>query len=470
MDTRAVLNRLRGPWPAAAGVLTALVLAVAVAPGWTILCACLVALSGFLVWRHGPREGLWYLLVASIPFREPLTLELHGTVSLYLTDVLLLALFADVAIRGGLRQIWRSSTVLKVGLAVLALSLPGLFTATRLFWGVAALYRIAGQVAILVVAADAVRDGRVATRTLVAVLGGLAPAIAYGLYQASLPIGADLPDWAAQLFTWDAGGRKLLRVFSTFDQTLRFSHYLSVGFGIALGLAFSTLRRVWKTVALAVGAAAAYCNLFTYSIGGALGMLTAVASTLVLSRRRALALVLLLLVPLLLLSPQALVTKAGRMLSGEASTVAARMVTYRQGVMVLVDHPLLGVGWGSIRSFLEHDYRVTRAWTVAFASENYFLQRGMALGVPGLALYISLCILFFRNASRRPPPGDPAWPRAALVIGGAVFYVQAQTFPAAHATGNYLLWTMFAIAENMARASAAESSQRAVSPVRKEGS
>jgi hypothetical protein len=446
-------NWLRGPWPAVAAALVAIALAVGFAPLWAGILLCLFALSGLLVWRYGAREGLWYLFVASIPFREPLTIDLHGTVSLYLTDILLFALFAEVALRGGLRRVWRSSMVFKIGLAVLALSVPGLFTATRFFWGVASLYRIASQVALFVVAVDVVRSGREATRTLVAVVAGLAPSVIYGLYQSTVPYGSDLPDWARQQAAWDLGGRRLLRVYSTFDHTLRFSHYLSVGFGISLGLAFSALRRVWKGVLIVVGAAAAYCNLLTYSIGGALGMFAAVGATLVLSRRRALLLLPLLLLPLLLFSPAALLRKADRVLSGDAATVAARMVTYQQGLMIMRDHPLTGVGWGSIRSSLEREYLLTRAGAVARGAENYFLQRGAALGIPGLALYVALCVIFFRNALRRGPPTVRPWPRDALLIAGLAFYVQAQTFPATNATSNYLLWAMLAIGENMARAS-----------------
>ncbi|MBN2564108.1 MAG: O-antigen ligase family protein, partial [Candidatus Eisenbacteria bacterium] len=264
--------------------------------------------------------------------------------------------------------------------------------------------------------------------------------------------GSDLPEWARQQAAWDLSGRRLLRVYSTFDHTLRFSHYLSVSFGISLGLAFSALRRRWKGALLVAGAAAAYCNLLTYSIGGALGMLAGVGATLVLSRRRALLLLPILLLPLLLLSPAALVRKADRILTGDAATLAARMVTYQQSIMIVRDHPLLGVGWGSVRTFLEREYLLTRAGAVAYGAENYFLQRGAALGVPGLALYVALCVIFFRNAARRAPPWERGWPRAALLIGGLVFYVQAQTFPATNATSNYLLWMMFAVAENMGRA------------------
>jgi O-antigen ligase len=449
---KAIPDWLRNPWPPLVAALVVVSLAVGRAPMLTGIVVSAVAICSVLVWRYGAREGFWYLLLITIPLRQPLAVDLHGTVSLYLTDVLLFALFADVVVRGGLERVWRSSTVLKIGAAILLISLPGLLTATRFFWGVASVYRIAMQIALFVVAADVVRSGRQATRTLAAILVGLAAPVVYGLYQASLPFGSNLPDWASQQAAWDLAGHKVLRVYSTFDHTLRFSHYLSIGFGLALGLAFSNLRRLWKGLLLTIGAAAAYCNLFTYSLGGVVGMMSAVVATLVLSRRRALALLPLLVVPIILLSPAALVRRADRVLSGEATTVVARMVTYRQSLMIMRDHPLLGAGWGSIRSLLENRYLLTRSNVVAFGAENYFLQRGTALGLTGLALYVALCVLFFVNVVRRTPRREGTWPRAALLVGGVALYVQAQTFPATNAVSNYALWIMFALAENMARA------------------
>ena len=173
--------------------------------------------------------------------------------------------------------------------------------------------------------------------------------------------------------------------------------------------------------------------------------------TLVLGRRRVAVFVPFLIVLLLFLSPVALIDKADRVLSGEAITVAARMVTYKQGVTAITTHPFLGVGWGGIRKFMEHDYRLTRAYTVAFGAENYFLQRGMALGVPGLALYLALCVFFFRNLSRtRGSPAAASWPGAAILIGGVAFYVQAQSIPCTWAANNLILWLLFALAARMA--------------------
>jgi len=230
-----------------------------------------------------------------------------------------------------------------------------------------------------------------------------------------------------------------------------------VGLGISLGLALSSLGKGAKRFLLLVGVAAALCNLFTSSLGGLLGMLAAVVATIVIERRRRI----LLLVPVALIvmlpfAPSALTAKLDRVLAGQATTAAARLVTYRQSLEILRDNPLLGVGWGGATSALENDYRVTRANAVALAAENYFLLRGVVLGLPGIVLSLMLCILFFRNAvlPRRELP-DRDWPRAAILIAGVAFYAQAQTFPAAQPTGTYILWMLFGLAERMRESSLA---------------
>jgi hypothetical protein len=444
---------VRSPWLAVAAGLAVVVAAVSKAPGATAAAVLVLSAACWLVWRYGWRTGLWLLFLASIPFREPLSIDIVGTASLFPTDLLLVGLFADAAWRGEVRRLWRTSPVLKIGLAILLLSLPGLLTATHLFWGITSVYRIALQVALFVVASSVVRSGRDAVMALVAVVVGLAPSIAYGLYQASLPFGADLPDWANHMVTYGPTGERAVRTFSTFDHPLRFSHYLTIGFGLTVGLAFSKLSRAARAALLVVGALSAYCNMFTASIAGAIGTLSVAVTGLVLGRRRAVVLLPLLVVALFFLSPGTLVRKASSVLGGDATTVAARLITYQQGLTVVRDHPLTGVGWGGIRRSLEFDYRITRAHAVAFGAENYFLQRAVALGLPGLALYVALFVIFFRNLGRtRGSPAAAVWPGAALLVGGIAFCVQAQSIPATTATTNFVLWLLFATAERMAEA------------------
>jgi O-antigen ligase len=448
---RRAIDALRTPWPLVTAAVVALTAAAARAPLAAAAAVSSAALIALLVWRFGGREGLWYLFLAAIPFREPLSIDVHGTVSLFFGDVLLLALVVSVAHESGVTGLWRRSLVFKLGLAVLALSLVGLFTASRFFWGVASVYTIVGQLAVFYVASNLVRTPREALRSLTAVVLGLVPAVVYGLYQASLPFGAALPDWATSQTAWGPTGERNLRVFSTFRHTLHYAHYLSLGFGLALGLAGSRLARGLRFLCFTVGVAAAYAAFFAYSIGGILAVVAAAVTVLLVRwRRAAVVLVPVTIALLLILSPDALMRKFDRVLTGEATTGAARLITLGQAAAVLRDHPLTGVGWGGIRSSLEHEYRVTRGTAIAYTAENYFFQRGMALGFPGLALYVVLFVLFFRSALRaRGDTPEAPWPRAAVLAGGVAFYLQAQAIPATQATANYVLWLLFALAERM---------------------
>jgi O-antigen ligase len=250
---------------------------------------------------------------------------------------------------------------------------------------------------------------------------------------------------------WDAAGRRSVRIFSTFGHPLHLSHYMSIGFGMALGLASSTLSKGHRWLLVLIGLTAAFCNLFTSSVGGLLGMSGVVLTTMILHRRRRIVLFApVLLVALLLVAPPVMMNKLGRVLTGQATSGAARMVTYTQAFEVVRDNPLLGVGWGGVRTALEHDYRETRADAVAFTAENYFLQRAVALGIPGFLLVVLLCILFFRNAILpRGQLPDPSWPRAAILTAGVAFYLQGQTFPTGYMSGILILWLLIASAERM---------------------
>lgn len=452
MNRRPITDAIRSPWPFIVAVSVGLWAAAAKAPLASALLVSSLSLIALLVWRFGGMEGLWYLFLAAIPFREPLSIDVYGTVSMFLGDVLLLALVGSVAHESGISDLWRRSPVFKIGVAIVAVSLVGLFTATRFFWGIASIYKIVGQLAVFYVASHVIRSPRVASRSLIAVILGLVPAYAYGLYQATLPYGASLPDWSEQMSAWDPSGERRLRAFATFDHPLHYAHYLSVGFAVALGLAVSRLSRGLRLLSAAVGAGAAYAGFFTYSIGGIVGVLTGAVTVLFLRWRRvAVFAVPIVVVVLLVLSPAALTRKLDTVLTGQAATGAARLVTLRQASAIMRDHPLTGVGWGGIRSSLEHEYRLTRGTAIAYTAENYFFVRGMALGLPGLALYVALLVLFVRNVlrARGDTLGSP-WPRAAIIAGGAAFYVQAQAIPGTQATANYVLWLLFAIAERMA--------------------
>jgi O-antigen ligase len=443
----------RTSWPAAVA-MAAVAIAVAFAPAATALIVVGLSTATFLVWRFGALYGLWYLVLITLPIKEPLSFDVSGTVSFYPVDAVLMILFVVVVLKEGTRRLWRESPTLRVLLAILVVSLPGLYGATQLFWGVATIYRLVMQLAVFVVARSLVRTTADARRALVAVVLSLAAPVAYGFYQAAVPYGAPVADWGYLTTAYDSAGHPFLRIFSTMDHPLNFSQYLTTGFALALGMA-SRLGRTRTTALLVVVAVAtALCNFLTYSAGGVLGMFVAVIAVVVLTRSRRLAVAaVVLILAALLLAPPALVSKVQNLSAGQAVTAAARLVTYKQSFMLLRDHPVLGVGWGGIWGALHGEYRMTRAQPVAFGAENYFLQRAIALGLVGLALYVWVLAMYTRRlAGLRgfEPESRGLGPLGAgMLVATLAFFTQAEVIPAANVSTNSVLWLFFAVAESL---------------------
>lgn len=448
LDIRRVL---KSPWPLIVLILAGVAIAVSAEPLVTASAIGVLSLVAALVWRFGFREGLWYVMLAVIPLRAALSVEVLKTTSLFFGDLVIVGLFIDLVYRRGLRAVWEASATFKIGAVIVALSFFGLYAATRAYWGFVSVYGIVLQVFVLAVARDIVDTPEKAVRALMALVAGLCAPIVYGLYQSMLPYGAEVPGWSNTFTAYSANGEPHLRVFSTFAHPLRFSHYMSVGFAIVIGLAIAGISVGRKLLALFIGLAAAVANYFTYSIGGVGTMFVAALTVLATgARRRAAFLAVVLVIPVVLLFSGALGNRVAHLLSGQSSSFAARIVTYQQAINIMHDHPLVGVGWGGIVSSLESSYRLTRSYVVAMCAENYFLHRGMALGVPGLLLYGAVFVLFIRNSLRsRDGPGRSAWPRAAILAGGVAFYVQAQVMPTTDVSGNLLLWVLLGLSESM---------------------
>jgi O-antigen ligase len=443
---------IAGPWPYVTLALVGIAVGAALLPLAAIAVVAGLACASLLIWRFGAVRGLWYLVLLTLPIKEALSFDIHDTVSLYPTDFIMVLLFARVVASAGLRELWRRSRSFRLELLIVALSIAGLYTATKFFWGVASVYRLVMLVVLFGLARVLITDRAEALRSFVMVTLSLIVPIAVGFYQVSLPFGAVLPDWGSLTTAYDASGNPSHRVFSTLNHPLNFSHYLTVGVAMCLGLA-SGLKRLRHRVALLVLAClAVLCNLYTYSAGGLFGMLATVGALVLLRRSgKLLVVVLIALVIVALVAPPALVDKVDRLFSGEALTAVARIVTYEQAFMVIRDHPFFGLGWGGIRTSLEGAYRISRADAVAFTAENYFLQRAIALGLIGLALYLALWYSFARGVRdlrrqwNKSAGVDPV--TTAMVTTAVAFLAQAQVMPATNISSNSVLWLLVATAE-----------------------
>jgi hypothetical protein len=127
---------------------------------------------------------------------------------------------------------------------------------------------------------------------------------------------------------------------------------------------------------------------------------------------------------------------------------------WKPALTMLAAYPLTGVGVGAYIIEVPHYFRRYKgvAGYVPESAENYGLQLGSELGLPGLALVLWIGGALFRRARRawRAPaesPGGPARLLAAGAIAGlAAFLVGAQmhSYIGAYEV-KYLLWFLIAI-------------------------
>lgn len=467
MSGSAIPTGRVGPWGlviATAALATAL---AAIAPLPSLVAVFAVAIGVGLVRSHGATRGLFYLFIGLLPLREPLGFDVAGTKTIHSIDFLIYGLAAVQLRENGVVHLWRRSPVFRIGVAILLLSVAGVYGSPEPFWELAAIQRIVGELATFYVARCLVRSGAEARTVLLAFAMGMAPAILYGFQQSTIPVNAaNFPSWAEVPLAYDASGRARVRIFSTFDHALHFSQALAMTTGLGIGLLASFRSHLRRFVLVVVAVAAALCNQYTYSVSGILGTGAAVFVALLTGRSRRWLLVFpFLAVTLLVLAPEALRVRVTDLVSGTSTTALARIITYRQGMRAFLEHPIRGVGWGGISELTKGDYQIARSEMVPTGPENYFLFRMVAMGIPGLLLYGALPFLFLRDCRRPRGAGDAAhaFPRAAILAAVAAYWVQGMFMPSGSYPNNYVLWLLLGLAESMREVSRPESASPAYS-------
>lgn len=109
--------------------------------------------------------------------------------------------------------------------------------------------------------------------------------------------------------------------------------------------------------------------------------------------------------------------------SGDRGSLEAREALLKDSLMIMVRHPLLGIGPGNFASY-------TQTWRVA---HNTYTELGAETGMPGLFLFVLLVVLTLRKIKRvRKLPGyqtsedirlwtSALWAAMAAYIAGAIF-------------------------------------------------
>jgi len=206
-----------------------------------------------------------------------------------------------------------------------------------------------------------------------------------------------------------------------------FSIYMTFGGVLLLGALFFVAylanvpwRRVWWMVPAAAVTVAALA--FTYSRNAWLG-LAAGALGLVVTGRRAARVVLILAGIVLVVaavSPGAVMQRVRSIADLQDQSIRDRLAMWRSGLAMIGDHPALGVGPGEVRAWYPHYRRPEAVRASTGHLHNSAIQVAAERGLPALAVWIWLWVVFFREGRRILARLGPAQSRHRALVGASL--------------------------------------------------
>lgn len=382
-------------------------------------------------------------LLVAIPLAVPLAVDVVGTISFSVLHAVLLALLFGNFLRAvsgrDLLQGGRTQGLLLA--AVLALGLLNLGYAMDLPRGVAHWMLSALLFSGFWVVRTRVDDPKAVLRVIDFFVASSLPILAYGIIQPSLPPSM-LPRWAPISAVY-LGSTPFLRAFSTFENVLYFALYANVVFSLGVARLVGARGPLARTAAAAAVLLAVAAMYRAASIGALVGMAAGGCIAVGLGRPSRL-----LVAPIagaiaFLLMPEPFRFKVIGLAGGFTPSLSARLLLYESAIEIIRDHPILGVGLGSVQEAMHEGYRVAYTSIVASTSENFLLERGIESGLPGLFLYVAILGLGFRDSMSgwRHGTSDPDRREAARAVLAylTAFSVQGLTI----AVGSFAHMTLF---------------------------
>jgi len=186
-----------------------------------------------------------------------------------------------------------------------------------------------------------------------------------------------------------------------------FSIYMTFGGVLLLGaifflayLANVSWRGAWWMVP--AGAVTVAALAFTYSRNAWLGFAAGTLGLVATGRRIARVILVLIAVTLLVaaVSPAPLADRVRSMANLQDETIRDRLAMWRSGLMMIADHPILGVGPGQVRAWYQHYRRPEAVRPSTGHLHNSPIQIAAERGLPALAVWVWLWVVFFREGHR----------------------------------------------------------------------
>lgn len=227
------------------------------------------------------------------------------------------------------------------------------------------------------------------------------------------------------------------RVFSTLENPNLLAGYLSVVMSVAFGFFCKLRRGCGKSAAAALFLICGACLLLTYSRGAWLSLFAVFAFYGALQSRRLLFWVLL-CCAVALLFDGAVAERLASSFDARDTSSSMRIALWESTIAMIVEHPLLGVGWGVYwKVYPLYDFFIQNDAVKIVHAHNMYLNIAAETGVFGLLAFLACLFghahLAFTDASRRASPFlcglalGAGLALAVLAVGGLTDYVLFNT-------------------------------------------
>ncbi len=210
--------------------------------------------------------------------------------------------------------------------------------------------------------------------------------VVYGFMQAFLGIGVS----SSQMVWTDSAmfpGLKT-RVFSTWQNPNLLGGYLDLMLGLLAGL-FFLLKQKWVRISIGLlFCLTAFCLSLTYARGACLSIAIVIAIYSVLYNRKVL-IGLIFLAIILLISDATLVDRLTSVFTKMDTSSEMRLAFWESTFAMILDHPLLGIGWGSyFMVYPSYDYYMQGNFIKIVHAHNMYLNFMAEIGLFGFVSYM----------------------------------------------------------------------------------
>lgn len=210
--------------------------------------------------------------------------------------------------------------------------------------------------------------------------------VIYGFMQAFLGIGL-----TSEQIVWTDGamfpGLKT-RVFSTWQNPNLLGGYFDLMLGLMAGMFLLIKHKIVRIVIAVLFCLTAFCLTLTYARGACLSIALVIFVYSILYNRKVL-LALIGLAVILLLSDATLVDRMTSIFTKMDTSSEMRLAFWESTIAMILDHPLLGIGWGSyFMVYPNYDYYMQGNFIKIVHAHNMYLNFMAEIGLFGFSSYM----------------------------------------------------------------------------------